>query len=225
MSAYWNFPRLRRREQEEDPRTARQRLEVEAAFVAEKIQAMVQPESRYRVWDDTIGHYRRVQRRDIVILLRSVKGVSDIFLQALSQREIGCYTETEASFFQTQEVQLMLNLLQILDNPLQDIPLAGVSCILQSLALPPVNWRPSGSRRGRRFFMMRCGNIVNGDRKRRCGKKAEAFCQWLGKWRSLAKSLSIHDSALVAVSGYGLLWLCGGDAAGRAAEGESGPSP
>lgn len=73
------FPKAEEERQEEDPRTARQRLEVEAAFVAEKIQAMVQPESRYRVWDDTIGHYRRVQRRDIVILCARSKAYPTFF--------------------------------------------------------------------------------------------------------------------------------------------------
>lgn len=186
------FPKAEEERQEEDPRTARQRLEVEAAFVAEKIQAMVQPESRYRVWDDTIGHYRRVQRRDIVILLRSVKGVSDIFLQALSQREIGCYTETEASFFQTQEVQLMLNLLQILDNPLQDIPLVGVlyspifGFTASELAAIRVEKREA-------LFYDALWEYSQRGQEAALRQKAEAFCQWLGKWRSLAKSLSIHD--------------------------------
>ena len=186
------FPRADEERREDDPRTARQRLEVEAAFVAERIQGMVQPESPYRVWDDAIGQYRRVQRRDIVILLRSVKGVSDIFLQALTQRGIACYTETEASFFQTQEVQLMLNLLRILDNPLQDIPLVGVlySPIFGFTASELAAIR---AQKKEALFYDALWEYRQGGQDTALRQKSEAFCLWLWKWRGLAQSLSIHD--------------------------------
>ncbi|MFQ9800300.1 MAG: hypothetical protein ACLR23_16750 [Clostridia bacterium] len=86
----------------------------------------------------------------------------------------------------------MLNLLQILDNPLQDIPLVGVlyspifGFTASELAAIRVEKREA-------LFYDALWEYSQRGQEAALRQKAEAFCQWLGKWRSLAKSLSIHD--------------------------------
>ncbi|MDD5602478.1 MAG: UvrD-helicase domain-containing protein [Eubacteriales bacterium] len=76
--------------------------------------------------DRSTGVKRPLRYRDIVILMRSVKNRADIFAEELAVRGIPVYSDTGAGFFRTPEVQVVISLLQIIDNPVQDIPLLSV---------------------------------------------------------------------------------------------------
>ncbi len=69
--------------------------------------------------------------KDIVILLRSNAGWDDVFKNTLESQGIPAYIESKSGYFDAWEVSILLNLLTIVDNPLQDIPLVSVmhSCI------------------------------------------------------------------------------------------------
>ncbi|MDR0468657.1 MAG: UvrD-helicase domain-containing protein, partial [Peptococcaceae bacterium] len=95
-------------------------LEAEAAFCARRIEEL----SDEWLWDRDKNERRQVQYKDIVILLQSMKGVADVFVQALRDRDIPVYADIGGGYFQAQEVQTAISFLKILDNPRQDIPLA-----------------------------------------------------------------------------------------------------
>lgn len=63
---------------------------------------------------------------DIVILLRSMTGWADTFIETLAQEGIPAYSDTQSGYFQTLEVKTVLNYLRILDNPQQDIAFTAV---------------------------------------------------------------------------------------------------
>ena len=69
--------------------------------------------------------------RDIVILLRSLKGWTDVFSKVLNEEGIPTFCGTKEGYFQTREISLLLDYLKILDNEKQDLPLAAVlsSCL------------------------------------------------------------------------------------------------
>lgn len=69
--------------------------------------------------------------KDIVILLRSPSGWDDVFKKILGQQQIPAYVEPKSGYFEAYEVALLLDVLNIIDNPMQDIALVGVmkSCI------------------------------------------------------------------------------------------------
>ncbi|HBS58941.1 MAG TPA: helicase-exonuclease AddAB subunit AddA, partial [Firmicutes bacterium] len=69
---------------------------------------------------------RPLEYRDIVILLRATKGKAELLLDVLRKYEIPCYAEVSGGYFAATEIKIMLSLLQIIDNPRQDIPLAAV---------------------------------------------------------------------------------------------------
>lgn len=97
--------------------------EMEARLVAERIRRMVGKEL---VWDKEEQIYRPVQYGDIVILLRTVQGWSEVFCKTLTDLDIPAYSGSRTGYFSTVEVQTVLSLLRLIDNPLQDIPMAAV---------------------------------------------------------------------------------------------------
>jgi len=99
-------------------------FELEAKYIAKRISELMTGE--YKVYDKSVKTYRRLAWRDIVILLRSVKGKANIMLDVLRQGGIPAYGELDAGYFREMEVQIMLSLLSVIDNPRQDIPLAAV---------------------------------------------------------------------------------------------------
>ena len=98
--------------------------ELEAAAIGNKIIDMVQGENPLYVWGKQ--GYHRVTYSDIVILLRSVQGWTEPFLETLSDMGIPVSAGTKAGFYESIEILTMINLLRIIDNPRQDIPLVSV---------------------------------------------------------------------------------------------------
>ncbi len=102
--------------------------ELEAKLIAAKIREMTDPEYGFLVWDKNweSGGYRTAQYRDMVILLRSTTGWTETLLQILLNEGIPAYAESRMGYFNTLEVETVLSLLAVIDNPMQDIPLAAV---------------------------------------------------------------------------------------------------
>lgn len=63
---------------------------------------------------------------DFCILLRTAKNVSSVYANALSERGIPVFSPETGGFFEAAEISFILSLLRVLDNPVQDIPLAAV---------------------------------------------------------------------------------------------------
>lgn len=106
-----------------------QKKSLEAAVIGEKIRDMVQGENPLFV--NGKNGYRPVEYGDIAILLRSLAGWSDEFIEVLNDMGIPAYADTKTGYFTALEVETILNLLHIVDNPRQDIPLTAVlrSCL------------------------------------------------------------------------------------------------
>ena len=100
--------------------------EWEAAMIAEKIREITDPESGLYIWDKEQKTYRLTEYRDIAILLRTVSGWAEELISVLLSKGISASADTGSGYFSALEVQTILNLLEIIDNPLQDIPLAAV---------------------------------------------------------------------------------------------------
>ena len=97
--------------------------EAEARLVGMQIQQMV---GSFPVWDAKRSAYRPMAYRDIVILLRTVSGWAETFGEVLSDMGIPCFTGSQKGYFSAVEVRTVLAYLEVLDNPVQDIPLAAV---------------------------------------------------------------------------------------------------
>ena len=102
---------------------AEERMELEAESVAKRIKELM---AEHMVFDKHTESYRKVRYSDIVVLMRSLKGWSDVFATVLNDAGIPTYTSSKEGYFETQEIRLVLDYLRILDNPRQDIPFAAV---------------------------------------------------------------------------------------------------
>lgn len=83
-------------------------IELEARMVAKRIK-----ESQW-------------EYKDMVILLRTMEGWSQIFEEVLTMEGIPVHTESKTGYFDTFEIRVLLNLLSVVDNIYQDIPMAAV---------------------------------------------------------------------------------------------------
>jgi len=97
----------------------------EAIVVGTLIDAMVCPGSSHTLFDAATGSRRAVQYRDIVILLRSVQKHAEIWTEVFRKMNIPVHAELSTGYFAATEIQDMISLLQVLDNPQQDVPLAA----------------------------------------------------------------------------------------------------
>lgn len=104
-------------------------IELEAKFVAQKIRNLI--DSKFQVYDNKKGIFRDIRFKDIVILLRSTKNKANVFEKELTSRNINVYSDTSQEYLESYEIQVIMDLLKIIDNPYQDIPLVHVmlSCI------------------------------------------------------------------------------------------------
>lgn len=97
--------------------------ELEADRLAKLIEGIVA--SGINVYDADENIYRPAEYRDIVILTRSVTGWADTFADALMDRGIPAYTDSSTGYFSVREIQVILSMLTIVDNPVQEISLAA----------------------------------------------------------------------------------------------------
>lgn len=97
--------------------------ELEADRLAKLIEGIVS--SGVNVYDADENVYRPAEYRDIVILTRSVAGWADTFADALMDRGIPAYTDSSTGYFSVREIQVILSMLTIVDNPVQEISLAA----------------------------------------------------------------------------------------------------
>jgi ATP-dependent helicase/nuclease subunit A len=97
--------------------------QLEARVMARKIKEMVQ--NRFQVYDRKLDRMRNVTYRDFVILLRSMPWAPQI-MEEFKQHSIPIYADLAKGYFDATEVTIMMSLLQVIDNPYQDIPLAAV---------------------------------------------------------------------------------------------------
>lgn len=105
--------------------------ELEARWIATRIHEMITGSSTadgkpYQVYDRTLRQMRNIQYRDIVILLRSTNRAAPLMLEEFRVQGIPAYAEVSGGYFAATEIEIMLSLLRIIDNPYQDIPLAAV---------------------------------------------------------------------------------------------------
>lgn len=100
-----------------------ERMELEVEAIAQRIQEL---KETFTVKDKKTGIYREVRYSDIVILTKSPKSWNKVLSGVLTRAGIPTYARSKEGYFETQEIQTVLNYLKILDNPRQDIPFTSV---------------------------------------------------------------------------------------------------
>ena len=100
-----------------------EKAQAEARLMAGLIKEAIR--EKQQIYDTKTGLYRSVTYRDMVILLRSMPWASQI-MEEFKKQGIPVYASLSTGYFEANEVRIMLSLLQVIDNPQQDIPLVSV---------------------------------------------------------------------------------------------------
>ena len=96
----------------------------EAKLVANRIEELLN--SDFKIFDKKTKALRKLEFRDIAILLRSTTNVAPVYEKELLSRGIDVYSDTSTQYLDSTEIQTIISLLKIIDNPMQDIPLVLV---------------------------------------------------------------------------------------------------
>jgi len=161
-------------------RFADSRPMAEARFVAEKIAKMIA--EGYLVQDGKA--MRPCRAADFAVLMRSPGPRLRHYARAFRERNLSCATQESEDFFAQMEVAVTFSLLQIIDNPRQDVPLISV------LRSPVFGFTPD------RLAVIR-GKHTAGDFYDALlldeGEDTRAFLAALGELRKAAKELQVHE--------------------------------
>ncbi len=96
--------------------------EIEARFAVNKIKDFL----KQKIYISKKEEYRDIEYKDIVILMRSVANWAPVFEEIFSDEGIPFYFDGGEGYFESIEIQVMLNLLKLIDNIRQDIPLISI---------------------------------------------------------------------------------------------------
>lgn len=114
---------------EDDPGETPEAQDIEMALIVDEIKKYTAKDESGRALytvQDKDGSFRPVEYRDIAVLRRSLAGYGNRLVEALRNAGIPAYVEENTGYFESMEIQLILALLQIIDNPEQDLPMAAV---------------------------------------------------------------------------------------------------
>ena len=154
-------------------------------------------------YDAKAGTERKLRNRDIVILLRSTVNTAEIYYEALRRVGIPAYMDVGDGLFDTLEVSVFLNLLKVIDNRRQDIPLlSALRSPIFGFSVNELAEIRSCKARGSYFeAFVRYGTEGHEPNLR---QKCTETLGKLGRWKQHARFLPLGDFAweLLEESGY-----------------------
>ena len=170
--------------------------EAQAEYVASLINKMIA--DGYKVKDK--DGERNCSYKDFAVLLRSLSGSRGaVYAQVFREKGIPCFTEISGTFLSSVEISLALNILRIIDNPAQDVPLLGVMMsVLFGFTADEVAQVRINKRKGDIYSC-----ILSGEKT----EKTKAFLEKISYWRGLSSCLQVselikeiyNDTAIVSV--------------------------
>lgn len=152
----------------------------EARFVAGRIRRLL--DGRYPVTGED-GVLRPCRPEDIVILMRSPGSRLPVYAGAMAEQGLPCSFQESGDYFTSMEISTAISMLQVVDNPRQDVPLIAV------LRSPLFGFTPDRLARVRTadqsgdYF-----DAVEADG----GEDCRAFLDTLERLRLLARDMSVE---------------------------------
>lgn len=159
----------------------------EGFIIAKRIQELV---GKTQVYDKEQKAMRPAEYRDIVILMRSTVGIIESIVTELMLAGIPAYADHTGGYFHRTEVEIIVALLKIIDNPIQDIPLLAVlrsqigNFSVEELSEIRLIDRKTSYYEAMQHYLSQ-GNAL--------AEKILAFFQQLSRWREMAKDKSLRE--------------------------------
>jgi ATP-dependent helicase/nuclease subunit A len=173
-------------------------IEREAQLIARRLQEL--HASGHQIWDKESNDFRAVKWSDMAVLLRSPSGRAEAFAKEFSRAGIPL-NAARAGFFASLEVSDLLNLLRLLDNPLQDVPLAAVlRSPLVGLTMDELVEIRLAERRDLLWSALVRVPKHSKDTSPELRAKVAAFLEQFHRWRELARQTSLSQTLETALN-------------------------
>jgi ATP-dependent helicase/nuclease subunit A len=168
-----------------------QETEREARLLALRLKRLVT--EKHEIWDSEEKCFRPAGWRDMAVLLRSPTGKAEIYAKEFQRAGVPLFVE-RGGFYESGEILDLLSLLQLLDNPLQDVPaIAVLRSPLAGLSLDELA-QVRLAAKGVHFWtaLNRTQNVDCGLRDETV-QKIRGFLDRFRRWRLLARQESLSQ--------------------------------
>ncbi len=172
----------------------------EARLIALRLKTLSAAHPENEIWDDEKKFFRTAHFSDMAILLRSPRGKAEIYAKEFERAGVPLSVK-RGGFFDAAEILDLRSLLELLDNPLQDVPcIAVLRSPLVGLSLDELAEIRLAAKE--KHFWTALNSIQNPK------SEIKNFLERFARWRQLAKMNSLSE-CLEAVLGETLYadWL------------------
>ena len=181
---------MKKDENEDEETIHLEKAEIEAKFVVNKIEQLMK--SNYQIYDKKKKGYRKLQYKDIVILLRATSTIAPIYEKELIEKNIPVFSDSGSEYLDSIEIQTIMSLLKIIDNPLQDIPLVAVMrSVIGNFTDNELIEIRLHNKKGYYYEALKQAKDETADIKLKT--KIEKFLENLKKWREKSEYLNIDE--------------------------------
>ncbi|HXR04111.1 MAG TPA: UvrD-helicase domain-containing protein [Verrucomicrobiae bacterium] len=149
--------------------------------------------ARHAIWHGEQKAFRPVEWRDMAVLLRSPANKAEAYAKEFERAGVPLVVE-RGGFFDSTEILDLLNLLQLLDNPLQDVP--GIAVLRSPLAGLSLDELAEIRLAAKDVHFW---TALNRTRSAECGmrnelrQKIEEFLGRFSCWRKMARQVSLSQ--------------------------------
>ena len=177
----------------------------EILAIARRIRDLVDRQNGLAIYDKQEGRMRRAEYRDVVILARAAGAVSADYVAALRAEGIPAIADKKTGFFNAPEIMLLTNVLRIIDDPRQDVPLMAVMVspmfglgedLILNLKLDYMASNPSGTLNDTLYDACLAGEDPG----------LKRFLEKLDRFREYASHHSIHELITLILEETGYLY-------------------
>lgn len=145
--------------------------------------------SGHSIWDEHLGAMRPVDWGDMAVLMRSPTGKAESFAREFARAGVPLVV-ARSGFYDSAEIADLLSLLQLLDNPLQDLPaLAALRSPLVGMSLDELATLRLAQPEGHVWAALQRYHDQN--RNDSGWSKADRFLKSFTGWRRLARRVSL----------------------------------
>jgi len=192
-------------EESEEKEEKLEDIQIEARFVANKIKKLI--DEKFQVWDKKQNKYRDITYKDMVILLRATSNSAPIYEQEILNLEIPVFSDSSQSYLDSIEIQTIMNLLKVIDNPVQDIPL--VSVLRSNIAKFTDDELIKIRLIDKYDDFYTCMQKAKVSQEKELGEKIKEFLDKLDDWRNRQEYLALDELIWKIYSDTGFYNYCG----------------
>ena len=171
---------------------------VQAEYVAKQIKKLINK--------GKLPNGKELKKKDIAILLRSTKSKAQPYIDALKKYGIKSSYKADISFYEKPHILLMLCILNAIDNPYNDIYLAGcmVSDIFKFSLDDLIKIRNNSSSKNAPLYSSLLEYTIDDDIK----EKKDYLIKTLDSYRMSAVTMSSHNVISHIMTSSGIISMC-----------------